>query len=81
MHMSLYTYAFAQVYCTSSVARSSKGQLLYQTGESTAEQGYQGARAWAQISLTRGAVPCYLSKDRRAGLVTVTRVSQTSPQG
>ena len=50
-------------------------------------KGARRAAPWAETSPTRGAVPPYLSKDNRAGLVTVARVSressdcQTSPQG
>lgn len=77
--ISLYTCAFAQVYCIFSVSRSSKGWWLCQVGEPAADWGCQGARPWAEHP-ARGAVPHCWSKDSRAGLVAATGVSWESSE-
>lgn len=56
-------------------AGASAGQENLQLSEGTERPG-----AWVENSPTRAVVPCCLSKDSGAGLVTVTRVSGESSE-
>jgi len=77
--MSLYTCAFAEVYCAFSVARSSKGQRLCQADGPAAGWVPRG-RGMGRDHPARAAVPRCQGKDSRAGLLTATRVSQESSE-